>query len=89
MSTVEVDPAFDHCVSCPADVFWAETVTGKAMLVDADPVVGGNLRRRNRPGKAPMMEVVAKHLAFGTALYVSHFVTCAAAKQHRRKRGGA
>lgn len=83
-----VDPPGAVCKSCPAPVFWAETVTGKPMLVDAEPVRGGNLRLEQRPGRAPIAYVVAKHIAWGQTLHVSHFSTCPQAGSHR-KRGAA
>lgn len=81
------DPAAaPRCQSCPALVFWAWTVNGKRMLVDAEPVRGGNLRIEQRDHREPLALVVSRHLAFGQQLYQSHFASCRAATAHRRKR---
>jgi len=75
-----------YCKSCPAQVIWAETERGKAQLVDAQPVQGGNIRLTAREGRPPLSQVVPADRAFGrTDLRLAHFVTCPQAAAHRRK----
>jgi hypothetical protein len=78
------------CRSCRAPVRWAFTVHGKRIPVDPEPVDGGNLVLHEDPnGGAPTAEVVpaGAQLLDGDdgRRYVSHFVTCPNADQHRRR----
>lgn len=78
----------ETCRSCPARVIWCQTERGKAMPVDADPVVGGNLALKPaRAGQQPLAVVVppAKR-AEHEALHVSHFKTCPHAGAWRKRR---
>jgi hypothetical protein len=78
------------CQSCGASVTWVLTeATGKRMPLDPEPVDNGNLQivasRSGGPvvryvGQTPKGYVAAKD----GPRYVSHFVTCPNAAQHRR-----
>lgn len=78
------------CKLCGAPVRWAKWVNGKAMPVDAHPVRDGNLvltaRRTNGRGPAHLVVATYNHSQHGTGRnrYVSHFVTCPNAAQHRK-----
>jgi hypothetical protein len=75
------------CKSCSAPVIWATTTRGKAMPVDPDPVVEGNLVLEARFGDAPpLARVLGVAKQFGRKdLRVAHFVTCPQAGQWRRR----
>lgn len=76
----------EKCKSCPAQVIWAVTERGKRMPVDVDPMPGANVLLTEQYGQLTAV-VVKPHRAFGrTDLRTSHFVTCPAADQHRRRR---
>lgn len=71
-----------QCSSCGAPIVFLETVTGRVMPVDPEPVSTGNLRvvgdRAEAIGGDPT-------LFSGDELrYVSHFATCPNASEHRR-----
>lgn len=71
-----------NCRSCNARIVWAKTVNNKSVPVDADPVeFGGNMVLRN--GVAIVLKKGEASEA-GEKRYVSHFATCAQAKQHRK-----
>lgn len=81
-----------RCRSCNATVVWAEnSVTGKRMPVDPDPVEGGNIVETaavstSGHGGTPVVRVLGKGEPHGGPRFVSHFVTCPDAAQHRRSR---
>jgi hypothetical protein len=64
------------CRSCGAAIIWAETVNGKKMPLDADPAERPNGLFRLEGDKAISVS--------GEPVYISHFVTCPNAAQHRR-----
>lgn len=71
------------CRSCGADIRWAELeVSSKRIPLDPFPAENGNILL-NSNGKA---EVLHKHdMESATPpLYVSHFLTCPNAGEHRR-----
>ncbi len=80
--------AIPTCSSCGARILWATTTTGKAMPIDVVPAVDGNVRLAK--GGAPSGGLLAEVLTteqradYRGTLYVSHFATCAHAKEHRR-----
>lgn len=86
------------CRSCKTKVIWCETITGKRMPVDAEPVADGNLRLLPRDGGfnrvvAPLAlyaNQIATFKDWESAVskerYVSHFATCPD-KASWRKRG--
>jgi len=67
------------CKSCFAHVIWAKTTTGKAIPLNPEPIIGGNLELVDGVAR-----VVQPHPA--VKLYVSHFATCAQADAHRKGR---
>lgn len=90
-----------RCRSCGASILWAKTTTGRAIPVDAEadtdwdtPIVdpAGGLRPtgRNVPtkhGTAPEVEAVGGQGELGEGRrWRSHFETCPAADEHRRRR---
>lgn len=81
------------CRSCGAPIVWAETVAGKLMPVDRDPVADGNVRLSLGPGgstrsltlSGPVLDEAREE---GLELRLSHFVTCPQAAAHRRRSDG-
>lgn len=83
------------CRSCGAPVIWATTRAGKAMPVDAAPRSDGNIELvlndvEGSPPIACYLKEGYRELPDGTRYhvaerYVSHFVSCAQAKDWRRK----
>jgi hypothetical protein len=71
------------CRSCGARVLWVRTATGKPMPVDPRPNPSGNIRLRGNPDVLGQEDL--RHLPAGSPLYLSHFVTCPQAGQHRRR----
>lgn len=71
------------CSSCKAPIIWTLTEKGRRMPVDAQKVIGGNIRLENDPdGTAPR----AVYVGPNAGDYVSHFVTCPDSREHRRGR---
>jgi hypothetical protein len=72
-----------NCRSCNRSIIWTETEKGKKMPVDAEPVLNGNIDLWTSGDK-----VTAAYTAMdaSTKRYISHFVTCKFAAQHRKKR---
>ena len=66
------------CRTCQAPIIWAVTPSGRRMPLDAEPREGGNVTLR-----ADGVAIVGGE---GAVRYVSHFVTCPQAGQHRRTR---
>lgn len=71
-----------RCRSCNAEIVWAITENGKRMPFDAEPA--------ERPtGLFKLVndgpDVLARSVA-GEPVYLSHFVTCPNADEHRRPR---
>jgi hypothetical protein len=79
-----------QCGSCDREILWAVTASGKRMPVDAVAVPDGNVvledQGRGRPPLALVLPQGADPLMTETERYVSHFVTCKFADQHRRPR---
>lgn len=77
-----------RCRSCRRTVRWVETAaTGKKMPLNPLPDLSrGNVRMRP-DGKAEVLnnDAAAVARSFGDDLYLSHFATCSAAKNHRRR----
>lgn len=76
------------CSSCKAPIRWTVTEKGNRMPIDHAPVRGGNIVLRDE-GRClvavyvqPLFETEADK---AKPHYVSHFATCPAADQHRRK----
>lgn len=69
-----------YCRSCGTECFWCKTKNpGKSMPVESVKVAGGNIDVVE--GLALVVENVD-----GSEKYVSHFVTCPGAGEHRRER---
>lgn len=77
------------CASCAAPIYWVSTAAGKWMPIDRQPRDDGNVyvdehdvahvQRRTTEGQVA--------LGFDSARrYVSHFVSCPHADQHRKGR---
>jgi ABC-type polysaccharide/polyol phosphate transport system ATPase subunit len=69
------------CRSCSAKIVWAFTENGKAIPIDCQKDLTGNIKIEAREGRA-----VAIVGANGSGHYVSHFATCPNAKPHRKQR---
>lgn len=67
-----------NCRSCGAEIIWAKTLSGKAMPLDAEPVLGGRIRLEDG--------IAYPHSSCREPHYNTHFVTCKFAAQHRRKK---
>ncbi len=78
----------NRCRSCHAPVRWAVTANGKRIPVDADPMAeGGNLLLSlDDPPTATVVDPGALMLVDDGKRFVSHFVTCPDADEHRRPR---
>lgn len=76
-----------RCRSCGAAIVWVLTQpANKRMPVDEQPVANGNLWLQAASTQTWAHYVTKdKPAPDGERLYVSHFVTCPQAKQHRRK----
>lgn len=78
------------CTSCKAPILWVKTITGKSMPLDAEPLAERPKKMLgvfvlNDEGLAVGATMdVAREVAQGGNLYVSHFSTCPYADEHRR-----
>lgn len=80
---------------CRASIVWATTASGKRMPLDAQPVTDVNDIRGHfvlDPPPAPHQQTTPRaryaypdDIERGQPLYTSHFATCPAAPQHRRR----
>src|SRR4051812_10343565 len=71
---------------CGAWVVWATTAQGKGMPVDVEPSPTGNCRLEDGPTPvAPNVVVVPMIQRGRPGLRTSHFATCVAADEFRRK----
>jgi hypothetical protein len=81
-----------ECKSCHAPITWVvSAATGKRMPLDVEPTPDGNISL-DMAGMLPAAHVHAgeKLLAMrelGRDLYLSHFVTCPQAGEHRKEKG--
>lgn len=69
-----------RCKTCGRNIVWAKTEGGKAMPLDIEAVDGGNveLDLATRVAKVVKPEL-------GMRQFVSHFVTCPQASEHRKR----
>jgi hypothetical protein len=67
-----------RCRSCDAEIIWAVTPKGKRIPLDAEPA--------ERPAGLFRLEGENAISVAGEPVYLSHFVTCPNAAQHRRPR---
>lgn len=77
--------------NCRADVVWAiNDATGKKVILDAEPVAGGNIVQTQL---IPGGELHVRHLTRGedppamAPRYQSHFASCPDADKFRKKKG--
>lgn len=65
-----------RCRSCARSIHWAKTEKARAIPLDREPVAGGNIE---------LVDGVAKYVSPNPEVrrYVSHFVTCPYAREHR------
>jgi len=85
-------PTPQRCRSCGASIYWATSdATGRAMIIDAEPVSHGNvlLTLMLATGKLSA-QVLGKDAQVepGRNRYTSHHATCPNADQHRRRARG-
>jgi len=82
-----MDDGLKKCRSCGARIFWATSVHGRAMPIDAEPSVTGTLFV-SRSGVAVHCQSDHGLAATerGDPKYVSHFATCPGAELHRKKK---
>lgn len=77
------------CQSCGAAIFWAVSVNGSRMPINAEPVVDGNVlvsvSRSNPENKKCIVLAHAAVKPKDRRLFTSHFSTCPNARKHRRK----
>lgn len=80
-----------RCRSCDGLMMWATTgIKGGFIPVDPDPVDNGNIvldfgRTGNLPRASVLGPLELQLLEPGVARYVSHFVTCPQADEHRKE----
>ena len=77
------------CRSCDMPIKWVETEKGKPMPLDASPVDNGNITIEQSEGSGrggPIAKVwgMPELIPAGEDRYVSHFVTCVHADEHRK-----
>lgn len=91
MSTSPEGFVIEQCrtETCQAPIIWARTKTGKSMPFDAQPSQGGTFRVLRRQGFTYGLVVRGKDLQRARAdsepLYTSHFATCPAAPDWRKR----
>lgn len=78
-----------RCSTCQARVIWATTQNGKRIPINPEPVAGGNIRLSGgdlhpRAAVVDMSRDLFDETDDG-ARYVSHFVDCPQAAEHRAK----
>jgi hypothetical protein len=81
------------CRSCGASIRWAKVATsGKSIPLDAEPVANGNLVFRLAAGDDGSEVIYVRAPSEGGLIgdeyagrrFISHFVTCPNAGQHRK-----
>lgn len=72
------------CRSCDAPIIWAKTTQDKNIPLDAEPSGAGNITLV--PGGRAHVHSRDELFPQGETLYVSHFVTCPNANEHRKAR---
>lgn len=79
------------CTSCGRSIFWGKTeASNRRMPVDMHPVDDGNVLIVSREEeRTPLLRVLKRgeEPPPEVSRYVSHFVTCPEAEQHRKKKG--
>lgn len=72
------------CRSCGAPILWAETVKGRSIPIDVQPVHDGNIRLEQRDALPPLAIVLTGQIENNMQRFRSHFASCPNAAQHRR-----
>lgn len=86
MTAPVVQQGQDRCRTCQQEIVWAVTRNGKDMPVNVEPEKDGNIRLTERPGMAPLADVLPVAKRFGrTDLRTSHFTNCPGADRWRRR----
>lgn len=76
--------ALSKCRSCQASIIWAITASGKRIPIDAEPAERPSGLFRLEPA-APGYEFWPRAISVSSErVYLSHFVTCPNADQHRK-----
>lgn len=67
------------CSSCKQRIVWARTTSGKAIPLNPEPLIGGNLE---------LTDGVVRYVqpSGNVALYTAHFSNCPSADAHRKGR---
>lgn len=90
--TSDLPKADGVCKSCRAQIVWTTTSKGKRNPVDPTPVADGNLMltqeydNRNATSYSSLVIGKGDVVKDEAARFVSHFVTCPNAPQHRAQR---
>jgi hypothetical protein len=73
------------CRTCSMAIRWVKLPSGKLMPVDAEPDPRGTVAIHSDGVRAAVLTKEEREdLPPDTPLYLSHFVTCPQAEQHRR-----
>ncbi len=72
------------CRSCNAAILWVETVNGRKMPLDPEPVADGNMVVEPDGRMRTVKKADANAIPFETPRYKSHFATCKFAASHRK-----
>lgn len=75
-----------RCRSCHAEIVWAITTGGRRIPIDPGSVGNGNIALELIDGVLIATFSSAAPASAPSLLYVSHFVSCPGAAQHRRPR---
>lgn len=80
----------ERCSSCGAAIFWAISVNGNRVPINAEPDEDGNVlvmqSRSNPDNKKCTVLTRACEKMPGRRYFTSHFATCVNAAKHRRVR---
>ncbi len=82
------------CRACGANIFWAKSKLNKGIPMNLEPTLDGNVLLEEHEGEPPRAYVFSagqarKAKVTGTKLYLSHFATCPAAAEFRKKKESA
>jgi hypothetical protein len=83
--------AIGNCRSCGARVIWAETPSGKAQPIDAEPNARGSvfLRPQDDPRQPPVVQPLSKLAGIERRMaiaFMPHHATCPQAAQWKGAR---
>lgn len=80
-----MNAAPSRCRSCQAPIRWAATETGKRMPIDAEPAPDGNITVHRDDTGTVLATVHPVGADLEAPRWTSHFATCPAAGQHRKR----